>query len=258
MNLKTIPFVRNCHERIAQADHGRKAGTEKSCRHATHRHISEHGGRKSHKGYAHLLWGAGKARAELSPEEIAEIIRAFTEAALRAKSAGYDGVEIHSAHGYLPNQFYSPLTNRRADDYGGSLENRMRFLTETVRAVRSSVGTRFPISVRLGGCDYMEGGSTIADSVQAAIMLQQAGADLLSVTGGMCRYTREDHSEPGYFRDMSSEIKRSVTIPVLLTGGVQTVDEAEALLMEQAADLIGIGRAILKNPNWPVEEPEKG
>ena len=177
---------------------------------------------------------------------------------MRAKSAGYDGVEIHSAHGYLPNQFYSPLTNRRADDYGGSLENRMRFLMETVRAVRSAVGTRFPISVRLGGCDYMEGGSTIADSVQAATTLQQAGADLLSVTGGMCRYTREGHSEPGYFQDMSSEIKRSVTIPVLLTGGVQTVDEAEALLMEQVADLIGIGRAILKNLNWPVEEPEKG
>ena len=99
----------------------------------------------------------------------------------------------------------------------------------------------------------MDGGSTIADSVRAAVMLQKAGISLLSVTGGMCRYTRAGHTEPGYFRDMSTEIKRGVKTPVLLTGGIKTVEEAESLLMEQAADMIGIGRAMLKNPDWPIE-----
>ena len=134
-----------------------------------------------------------------------------------------------------------------------ALENRLRFLLETVSTVREAVGADYPISVRLGGCDYTEGGSTIADSVKAAILLQEGGIDLLSVTGGMCRYTRAGHTEAGYFRDMSTEIKKSVHIPVLLTGGVRTVGEAEALLLEQAADLIGVGRAIMKNPDWPVE-----
>ena len=190
---------------------------------------------------------------ELTAEEISAISENFVSAALRAKAAGYDGVEIHSAHGYLLNQFYSPLTNRRTDGYGGTLENRLRFLLETVSTVREAVGADYPISIRLGGCDYTEGGSTIADSVKAAILLQEAGIDLLSVTGGMCRYTRAGHTEAGYFRDMSTEIKKSVHIPVLLTGGVRTVAEAEALLLEQAADIIGVGRAIMKNPDWPVE-----
>ena len=190
---------------------------------------------------------------ELTVPEIRAIVLDFANAAARAKSAGYDGVEIHSAHGYLLNQFYSPLTNHRTDDYGGTLDNRLRFLLETVQTVREAVGNRYPISVRLGGCDYMHGGSTIQDSVRATVLLQDAGIDLLSVTGGMCRYTRAAHNEAGYFRDMSGEIKRNVTIPVLLTGGVKTVDEAEALLLEQAADLIGIGRAIMKNADWPIE-----
>ena len=189
----------------------------------------------------------------LAREEIARIVQDFTEAALRAKDAGYDGIELHSAHGYLLNQFFSPLTNQRTDDYGGPLENRLRFLLETVHSVRDAVRSDFPISVRLGGCDYIDGGSTIADSVRAALLLRQAGINLLSVTGGMCRYTRAGHTEAGYFRDMSTEIKQSVTTPVLLTGGIKTVEEAESLLLEQAADLIGVGRAILQNAAWPVD-----
>ena len=196
--------------------------------------------------------GGDELPRELTAAEIGTIVREFSDAALRAKAAGYDGVEIHSAHGYLLNQFYSPLTNKRLDDYGGSLENRLRFLLETVRAVRDAVGSAYPISVRLGGCDYMAGGSTIADSVKASVLLQDAGINLLSVTGGMCRYTRAGHAEAGYFQDMSSAIKKNTTIPVLLTGGVKTVEDAESLLLNRAADMIGVGRAMMQNPNWPV------
>ena len=142
--------------------------------------------------------------------------------------------------------------------YGGSLENRLRFLLETVHAVRGAVGSEYPISVRLGGCDYMDGGSTIEDGVKASVLLQDAGVNLLSITGGMCRYIRAGHTEAGYFRDMSTAIKKSVKVPVLLTGGVKTTEDAEALLMEQAADLIGVGRAILQNADWPVTTLSKG
>ena len=196
------------------------------------------------------MMGDGDIPEEFSKEQIRKVVRDFADAAERACQAGYDGVEIHSAHAYLLNQFYSPLTNRRADEYGGSLENRMRIHREVLQAVRQRIGRTPVISVRLGGCDYMSGGSTISDSVFAARCLEEWGADMISVTGGMCRYTREGHDEPGYFSDMSSEIKKAVSIPVMLTGGIKEAPGAERLLRKEAADLIGVGRALLKDPAW--------
>ena len=125
------------------------------------------------------------ARA-LTKDEILQIEELFAQAARRAQLAGYDGVEIHSAHSYLLNQFYSPLTNRRTDEYGcQTMENRLRMHLETIQKVREKVGENFPIAVRLGGCDYTPGGSTIEDSVEASLMLQKAGVDLLDLSGGM-------------------------------------------------------------------------
>jgi len=190
--------------------------------------------------------------AELTREQIAEIVRRFAEAAARAKAAGYDAVEIHSAHAYLLNQFYSPLTNQRTDEYGGSLENRLRIHRETIAAVREAVGAEYPVAVRLGGCDYMEGGSTLEDCVYAARMFAEAGTDLIDLSGGMCRYTIKGRTEPGYFREMSEAVKKEVTIPVLLTGGVKTLADAGRLLEEGAADLIGVGRELFKNAEWEM------
>lgn len=196
------------------------------------------------------MMGDGTEPEELTKEQIAEIISRFVKAAVRAKEAGYDGVEIHSAHAYLLNQFYSPLTNHRTDSYGGNLEQRLTIHREAIRAVRTAIGTDMILSIRLGGCDYVEGGSTIEDSVYAAKEFEAAGVDMISVSGGMCRYTRVGHDEPGYFQDMSSQIKEAVSVPVMLTGGVKTLDEAETLLQNGSADLIGIGRQLLKNPGW--------
>ncbi len=196
------------------------------------------------------MMGDGTAPDELTKRQIAEIVECFAKAAVRAKESGYDGIEIHSAHAYLLNQFYSPLTNHRNDEYGGTLDNRLRLHREVIEAVRDAVGNNYPISVRLGGCDYMDGGSTIEDSVYAAKVLEKAGVDMINVSGGMCRYSRKGHTEPGYFQDMSSAIKKAVTIPVMLTGGVKTKDDAEKLLKSGAADLIGVGRELLKNPHW--------
>lgn len=192
----------------------------------------------------------GMSRA-LTVSEIDTLRRRFVECALRVKAAGYDGVEIHAAHGYLLNQFYSPLSNRRTDEYGPqTIENRVRLITEIIRDVRVAVGDTFPIAVRLGGCDYQDGGSTIADAVEAGIRLESAGADLIDLSGGFCSFMRDGHSEPGFFSDMSSAVKASVNVPVLLTGGITTHESAEELLRAGKADLIGVGRALLRDPNW--------
>lgn len=187
----------------------------------------------------------------LSKDEIIKIQDEFVSAAVRAKKAGYDAVEIHSAHGYLLNQFFSPLTNKRDDEYGPqSIENRTRFQVEVYRKIRKELGEDFPIFIRLGGCDYMDGGSTIEDAAEAAKIFEREGIDLIDLSGGMCRYQRPDNKEPGYFSDMSQAVKQAVKIPVLVTGGVTTADEAEELLKENKADLIGVGRAILKDADW--------
>lgn len=200
------------------------------------------------------LMGDGTIPQALKVEEIHAITGQFAAAAVRAKKAGFAGVEIHSAHAYLLNQFYSPLTNKRTDDYGGSIVNRIRFHREVIDAVRKAVGDDYLVSLRLGGCDYMDGGSTIEDCVYAARAFEQAGIDMLSLSGGMCRYTRQGHEEAGYFRDMSKAVKQAISIPVLLTGGVTKAAEAENLLADGAADLIGVGRAILKDAHWADEQ----
>ncbi len=200
------------------------------------------------------MMGDGTVPEELTKEEIAEIEYLFGQAARRAKEAGYDAVEIHSAHAYLLNQFYSPLTNKRTDEYGGSLENRLRVHREVIREVRKQVGRDFPISVRLGGCDYCAGGSTIEDSVFACKVFENESVDMVDISGGMCRYTHPTSNKAGYFSDMSEEIKKSAGVPVMLTGGVQTAAQAEKLLENNSADLIGIGRELLKNPHWADEQ----
>ena len=106
------------------------------------------------------------------------------------------------------------------------------------------------MAIRLGGCDYTEGGSTIEDAVYAAKVFEEAGVDLIDVSGGMCRYPVPGRTEPGYFRDLSEAVKRAVALPVLLTGGVKTRGDAEKLLQEGAADLIGVGRALFKDAAW--------
>jgi len=187
----------------------------------------------------------------LTVSEIHALEDKFAAAALRVKQAGYDGVELHSAHGYLLNQFYSPLANFRDDEYGAqNIENRLRFLMETVRKTRNAVGDDFPVAVRLGGSDYMDGGSTIEDAVKAAELLEKEGIDLIDLSGGFNFYTRKGHHEPGWFSDMSEAVKRKVQIPVLLTGGIRTPEQAKILLEENKADLIGVGRAMLRDPLW--------
>lgn len=188
---------------------------------------------------------------EMTADDISKVIHAFTEAAVRAKKSGFDGVEIHAAHGYLLNQFYSPLTNFRTDEYTGkTIEGRTRIHTEIIKSVRKAVGNDFIVALRFGACDYMDGGSEIKDIPEAAHIFEQAGINLLDISGGHCIYTIKGKTEPGWFTELSNVAKQAVKIPVLLTGGIKTGADAENLLEEHVADLIGVGRSMMRDAEW--------
>lgn len=187
----------------------------------------------------------------LTVEEIRQIEDDYVSAAVRAQKAGYDGVEIHGVHAYLFNQFFSPLLNHRHDEYGcDSVEDRARIIVETVEKIRASLGRGYPLAVRLCGSDYREGGSTVADCVAACRLLAKAGVDLIDISGGLCGYMNPEDNQPGYFGEGSKAVKDELSLPVLLTGGVKEADEAEKLLAEGKADLIGVGRALMKDADW--------
>lgn len=192
----------------------------------------------------------GNVPKELTKREIKDIIEEFKEAAKRVKEGGFDGVEIHSAHGYLLNQFFSPLTNKRTDEYGGDVLGRIRIHLEIIKSVRNAVGDNFPILLRLGASDYMEGGSTIDDSKTAALEFEKAGVDILDVSGGLCGYVVPGLTGQGYFSPLTEAIKEVMSIPVILTGGITEVHAAEKLLDDGKADLIGVARAIYKDSKW--------
>ena len=192
---------------------------------------------------------SGMEPRELSREEMSELKAHFVHAALRAEKAGFQAVELHGAHGYLLNQFLSPLTNKRTDAYGGSLENRAKFPLEVVEAVRTALQLESILMYRLGADDLLEGGLTIDVTAQAAAWLEDAGVDFFDVSGGISG--PEIASEkPGYFRVHSRAVKETVEVPVMVTGGITTSEQAEEILESGDADAIGVGRALLENPKW--------
>jgi 2,4-dienoyl-CoA reductase-like NADH-dependent reductase (Old Yellow Enzyme family) len=192
---------------------------------------------------------------ELTKPEIGGIVSDFANAARRVKEAGFDGVELHAAHGFLLHQFYSPLSNLRTDDYGGNLENRIRIHLEIIAAIKEIAGDDFAILLRLGASDYQEGGVTIQESETAAKAFENSGVSILDISGGMNGSTAPGgDGRPGYFAPLSSAIKQKVAIPVILTGGITRTQDAERLLGEGAADLIGVGKAILNDSDWAKKE----
>lgn len=192
----------------------------------------------------------GKLPHELTDYEIKDVVKSFRDAAERVKKAGFDGVEIHSAHGYLLNQFLSPLTNKRTDEYGGDIINRIRIHLEVIEEVRKVNGGDFPIFLRLGASDFIDGGTTIEDSQIAAQEFEKAGLDALDISGGFCGYSVKGLTGQGYFSPLSEAIKKLTSIPIILVGGITEAQEADELLNQGKADLIGVGREILKDSKW--------
>lgn len=189
---------------------------------------------------------------------IQEIVRAFGDAASRCRGGGLDGVLIHAAHGYLLNQFLSPLTNRRTDEYGGSLENRMRALVEVLASVRRATGADYPVGVRLSVDEYVPGGLTLDASVQIATRLEATGwVDYLDISTGVGYdlYSEAKHYPSMQFPpltwvDLAAEIKNAVKIPVACAGRIRTPAEAEELLRAGKLDLVQMARALIADPEW--------
>lgn len=196
------------------------------------------------------------APVELTIEEIQAVMNAFTNAAKRAVSAGFDVIEIHAAHGYLLNQFLSPLTNKRTDEYGGSFENRTRLLREVTNEIRSVIPEEMPLFVRISAEEWTTGGHTIDDSVKVAKLLKADGADLIDCSSGGVDKAQNIQVGKNYQVPFAEKIKKEISIPTGAVGLITDAQQAEDILRKDKADLIFLGREMLRNPYFALLESE--
>jgi len=191
---------------------------------------------------------------EMTLEDIEIVQKAYVDAALRAKEAGFDGVEIIASAGYLITQFLSPITNKRTDKYGGSFENRVRFPKEVIEKVRQAVGKDFPISIRMAGNDFVPGSNTSRETPLFAKVYEEAGVDIINVTGGWheARVPQLPMELPraGYAY-LAANIKKAVNVPVMASNRISSPDEAERILRDSMADMVNLGRVLIADPYWP-------
>jgi 2,4-dienoyl-CoA reductase-like NADH-dependent reductase (Old Yellow Enzyme family) len=207
----------------------------------------------------------GRHRA-MTEDEIWEIVRAFGDGARRAKEAGFDAVQIHGAHAYLLSQFSSPYTNRRDDEWGGELKNRLRFHTEIYRNIRNKVGEDYPVFIKVGVQDGFPGGLEFSDGKLGAKYLAELGFNALEISQGLRGRTYEDTEfrtkinsldREGYYRDWCAQIKKEVGVPVMIVGGLRSVELMEEILRNKEADLISLSRPLIRNPGI-IKDWEKG
>lgn len=194
---------------------------------------------------------------QLTLEEIEAAKKAFVEAALRSEKAGFDLIEIHAAHGYLFHQFYSPITNTRTDSYGGSFENRVRFLVETAREVRSVLKESTPLFVRISASDWVEGGWDTTDSVELCKLLKANGVDLIDVSSGGLVHDAKITTGPGYQVHFAQAVKSGAEIMTSAVGQITGAEQAEEIVASNRADAVMIGREMLRNPRWAIAAAEE-
>ncbi len=197
-----------------------------------------------HEGYA--------IPHELSVAEIHAIQQAFRAAAERALAAGFDWLEVHAAHGYLLHSFCSPISNQRTDEYGGSFENRIRFVLETVQAVRPVWPEHLPLTVRISGTDWLEGGWSVPDSIELARRLKAAGVDLVDCSSGGTSLLAKIPTSPGYQVPIAAALRQGAGIATAAVGLITEPAQADAILRQDQADLVLLGREMLRNPTWPI------
>ncbi|MFH1155665.1 MAG: NADH:flavin oxidoreductase [Pseudomonadota bacterium] len=195
---------------------------------------------------------------EMTEDEIRQVIRAFGDAALRAKEAGFDAVQLHGAHAYLFSQFLSPFTNRRTDIWGGELENRSRFLRETCREIRSRVGADYPLLIKLGVQDGFDKGLKFEEGARVARQCQEWGIDALEISQGLRgHYYTETEFRTGidragkeaYFRDWCKAIKSTVDVPVMMVGGLRRLEQMETIIENREADFVSLCRPLIREPD---------
>ncbi|RPE40108.1 2,4-dienoyl-CoA reductase-like NADH-dependent reductase (Old Yellow Enzyme family) [Streptomyces sp. Ag109_O5-1] len=231
-----------------------------------------HPGRQIQAGMPGVVWGPSDVRVDLgrhskrfgrptamTPEQIEATVRRFAVTARRAAQAGFDGVQIHAAHGYLLSQFLSPLVNRRTDRWGGPLENRARLLLDVVRAVRAVVPPQFAVAVKLNSADFQRGGFEVEDARRVIALLEPLGVDLVELSGGSYESPAmsgrpadaRTRAREAYFLDLAKDLAATSPLPLMLTGGITRRDSAEQVLAD-GVDLIGVGTALAVTPDLPA------
>jgi len=195
-------------------------------------------------------------RREMMLEDIRQVVSAYGTAAKRAQQAGFDGVQIHSAHGYLLNQFLSPAFNQRNDRYGGDIRNRARILIEVLQSVRNAVGSSYPVLVKLNCQDFIDNGLMLDDSLQVGTMLAQNGIDAIELSGGILsggklnpvRMGIKTEEKEAYFQHDAVVFKKQVDVPLILVGGNRSFQVAERLVEEGVADYLSMSRPLIREP----------
>jgi 2,4-dienoyl-CoA reductase-like NADH-dependent reductase (Old Yellow Enzyme family) len=191
-------------------------------------------------------------------EDIHRIVKAFGEAGRRAKQAGFDGVQLHGAHGYLISEFLSPFFNKRTDAYGGSLKNRARFVLDTYHRVRDAVGTNYPVTIKLNSEDFLEGGLTLDEMLQVASWLETAGIDAIELSGGTSWAIRSGNPNASfarvektdlYYRDAALRYKDAIQVPLMLVGGIRSYEVAKQLVEDELTDYIALSRPLIREPS---------
>jgi 2,4-dienoyl-CoA reductase-like NADH-dependent reductase (Old Yellow Enzyme family) len=220
----------------------------------TPRHINANPGAPSSVEPVNLL---RRARVFAKPHamdeaEIGQVIRSFASAAAFAKAAGFTGVEVHGAHGYLVSQFLSPLTNRRSDRWGGSLQNRARFVRTVLGEIRAVVGGEFPVGIKLNSADFQRGGFTEEESMRVLGMLEEDGIDLVEISGGSYEsrvmLDKVESKREAFFLDYARKARAEVGIPIMVTGGFRSRAVMQDALAAGALDVVGMARPFTQNP----------
>jgi len=235
---------------IQLAHAGRKAGTAQPWK---------GGGQLAHSdgGWARVapsavaFEGHSEAPAALKTNDIARLVEAFAGSAKRAVRAGFAAIELHGAHGYLMHQFLSPISNRREDDYGGSLENRMRFPLAVLDAVRAVVPAGYPVGFRVSGTDWIEGGWDIEQTVAFAAATKAHGADFIDVSSGGISTAQKIALGPSYQVPLARAVKQATGLPTMAVGLITEADQAEAIIGTGDADFVALARGMLYDPRWP-------
>ncbi len=251
---KIVRFMKQhgCVPGIQIAHAGRKASARKPWEGDDHIDTDQ-GGWDTFAPSAVVFGGTlNKVPREMSPADIARTQEAFVAAARRSLAAGFEWLELHFAHGYLAHEFYSPLANHRKDSYGGSFDNRIRFILQTLEAVRKVWPERFPLTARLSVTDWIEGGVTIEESIELTIRLKAAGLDLLDVSHG---FITPDITQvpwgPGFMIPIAGRIRKEADIPVAVGWLITDPQEAENAVHGGHADLVLLAREMLRDPYWP-------
>ena len=255
-----LPMIGFAHSQnvkmgIQLAHAGRKASTMRPW--DDHRMATiDEGGWQSVSSSAIAFHGYPEPRA-LTTDEIHQLTLDFVAAAKRAITVGFDVIEIHAAHGYLFHQFYSPLANTRSDEYGGSFENRTRFLLETTKAVRDAIPRDTPLFVRISATDWVDDGWNLVDSIELCSQLKAVGVDLIDVSTGGNVHNAPVKATPGFQVPFSAAIRTEVDIMTTAVGLITEPEQAQYIIETGEADAVFLARAMIRNPRWALFAAEK-